>query len=237
MGTKGQQRGRPSRDPVERERFYLEQAKEKAKLAELEKLQTQSRIFGQGQAGTKAPSKRIIDKIKVFEGFSADPYIDGAGVAIGYGHYLGDGISGLTHLPIDRAQGEIYLVGDLKHAEDAVNRLIDVKLSQDQYDALISWTYNLGEKNLQTSTLRKKINKGAPKEEIVTEFMKWDNAKVNGVMTQLEGLTKRRKYEADLFTGTEQQKRIAKGVGITLTVILFVVLAIWAYRRFIKPKS
>ena len=96
-----------------------------------------------------------IDLIKRFEGFSATVYICPAGYpTIGYGHLVKD--SGRYEQGITEAEAEELLRRDVHAAESAVMRLIDVPLTDGQFDALASFTFNLGAGALQRSTLRKK---------------------------------------------------------------------------------
>jgi lysozyme len=94
--------------------------------------------------------------IKRFEGFSAKPYICPAGhLTIGYGHVVRDGIQSVT-----MEQAEELLAMDVGTAERSVLRLIAVPLADGQFNALVSFTFNLGGGALQRSTLRRKINRG-----------------------------------------------------------------------------
>jgi lysozyme len=77
---------------------------------------------------------------------------------------------------------------------DAVNKCVKVPLNQYQFDALVSWTYNLGESNLKNSTLLKVLNDG-DYEGVPFQIKRWNKA--NGKV--LSGLTRRRKAEAELF--------------------------------------
>lgn len=76
-----------------------------------------------------------------------------------------------------------------------VNKLVKANVNQNQFDALVSFAYNLGVGALRDSTLLRKLNAGAPKEEVAKEFMRWVywDGKVS------RGLQKRRKAEATLF--------------------------------------
>ena len=85
-------------------------------------------------------SQRGINLIKRFEGFSARAYQDSVGIwTIGYGHTGNNVIRGLIITP---AQAESLLRKDVHEAENDVKRQVKVQLTQNQFDALVSWTYN-----------------------------------------------------------------------------------------------
>ncbi|HRK98471.1 MAG TPA: lysozyme [Alphaproteobacteria bacterium] len=134
-----------------------------------------------------------IDLIKRFEGFSAKVYICPAGYpTIGYGHVVKpheDFSAG-----IDEAQAEELLRQDAVIAERAVLRLISVPLTDGQFDALVSFTYNLGGGALQRSTLRRKINR-EEHAEVPEQFMRW----VWAGGRKLKGLVRRREAEISLY--------------------------------------
>lgn len=137
-------------------------------------------------------SQTGIDLIKRFEGFSPVAYLCPAGVwTIGYGHtagvHEGDSIDGDT--------AEDYLREDLTSAEGAVAKYVKVPLKQWQFDALVSFTFNLGAGNLYSSTLLKKVNRNPDDPSIRQEFEKWVYA--DGRV--LQGLVDRRKAEADMY--------------------------------------
>ena len=132
----------------------------------------------------KLISKKGIDLIKSFEGCKLKEYRCPAGVlTIGYGH-TGDVKEGQV---ITQAQADSLLVKDLQRFVDGVNKLLKVEVTQCQFDALESFSYNCGLGSLQKSTLLKCVNAkwwtNASK-----EFLKWNKAgsKV------LAGLTRRR---------------------------------------------
>ncbi len=95
---------------------------------------------------------------------------------------------------------EKFLQEDLNEAGAMVNRFVHVPLSQQQFDALASFVFNIGGgANFQTSTLLKKLNKGQY-DDVPEQIMRWNKARVDGVLTPLKGLTRRRTAEAALFS-------------------------------------
>lgn len=132
-----------------------------------------------------------LDLIKSFEGLRLTAYRDAVGIlTIGYGH-TGDVRVGQV---ITNNQANELLIKDIGWAEKAVNRLTQVPLSQGQFDALVSFVFNLGENNFRKSTLLKKLN-ACDFDGASNEFIKWNRA--GGQV--LNGLTKRRTAEKDLF--------------------------------------
>ena len=137
-------------------------------------------------------SQNGIELIKKFEGCRLETYICPAGVfTIGYGHTGADVKSGMK---ITQEEAETLLKNDLKAFEKGVQRIIKKELTQNQFDALVSFAYNLGLENLKKSTLAKLINQGKIK-EASSQFERWVYA--NGV--KLNGLIRRRKAEKNLF--------------------------------------
>ena len=95
---------------------------------------------------------------------------------------------------------EKFLQEDLNDAGAMVNRFVHVPLSQQQFDALASFVFNIGGgANFQNSTLLKKLNKGQY-DDVPEQIMRWNKARVDGVLTPLKGLTRRRTAEAALFS-------------------------------------
>lgn len=128
---------------------------------------------------------------KQFEGCKLEAYLDSGGVpTIGYGHTKGVRIG----QKITQEQADQFLIEDMKQAEDAVNRLVKVVLSQNQFDACVDFVFNLGEGNFSKSTLLKLINQGRLK-EAADEFPKWNLC----AGKPLAGLTRRRLAEQALF--------------------------------------
>ena len=99
---------------------------------------------------------------------------------------------------ITEQEAEDKLKQDVVTAENDVKRHIKVPLSQNQFDALCSFAFNCGGANLGKSTLTKLVNKGKY-DEASEQFLRWNKARVNGELTILRGLTRRRTAEAALF--------------------------------------
>jgi len=133
-----------------------------------------------------------IDLIKRFEGFSSTVYICPAGYpTIGYGHLVR---SGESYTEISETEAEELLRKDVESAERAVLRLVNVPLTDGQFDALVSFTFNLGSGAFQRSTLRRKVNRQAHA-EVPDQLMRWVWAR--GRM--LRGLVIRRTSEASAY--------------------------------------
>lgn len=139
-------------------------------------------------------SNNGINLIKSFEGCRLTSYLDSAGIwTIGYGHTK-NVASGMQITEVEAIE---YLKMDLQIAETAVNRKVKIIMNQNQFDALVSFVYNVGTGNFSKSTLLRKLNlndtSGA-----ANEFDKW----VYAGGKRLRGLEKRRKAEKEVFTRT-----------------------------------
>lgn len=142
-------------------------------------------------------SEQGIAIIERFEGLRLEAYEDGAGVwTIGYGHTgLAGGMTRVKKGDVcTSAQADEWLEEDVALAERAINVLVKVPLNQNQYDALVSFTYNLGWAALESSTLLRLLNAGATR-IAAAEFVKWDY--VAGKPSP--GVLKRRQAEQALF--------------------------------------
>lgn len=136
-------------------------------------------------------SPRGIDLVKQFEGCKLTAYVCPAGVlTIGYGS---TGPHVKEGMKIDGAQANALLLKDLERFEAGVNRL-SKKHTQGQFDALVSFAFNLGLGNLEKSTLLKLHNAGKHT-EASDQFKRWNKA--GGKV--LAGLTRRREAEAALY--------------------------------------
>lgn len=141
-------------------------------------------------------SDKGISLIKQFEGCKLTAYQDSVGVwTIGYGWTQPvDGKPIRAGMTIKQETAERLLKTGLVSYESDVSRLVKVGLSQGQFDALVSFTYNLGARSLSTSTLLRKLNAG-DYAGAADEFLRWNKA--GGKV--LNGLTRRREAERALF--------------------------------------
>jgi|TARA_B110000238_G_scaffold59970_1_gene65545 lysozyme len=94
---------------------------------------------------------------------------------------------------------EMRLIDDLNDHGKAVKKYVQVPLSQGQYDALVSFVFNLGEGAFRSSTLLKHLNKGLY-DDVPEQLMRWNKARIDGKLTPLKGLTRRRAAEAAIFS-------------------------------------
>ena len=134
--------------------------------------------------------------LKDFEGLKLQEYIDAGGyLSIGYGHLLKDGEryeDGIT----DEEATEL-LEQDIQEAEQVVEGMVTVDLTQNQFDALVSFVYNIGGDQFARSTLVKLLNQGMY-EEVPKQMARWN--KSNGKV--LKALVRRRKIEGERFNNT-----------------------------------
>lgn len=148
-------------------------------------------------------SEAGIRLIAEFEGLKLRPYKCPAGLwTVGFGTLIGDGrtLPPEWNRTFTVEECRALLARDLRSKERGVSRLIRYPLTQNEFDALVSFTYNLGLGCLQRSLLRQKLNRG-DKEGAVASLLKYNKARVNGVLKELRGLTRRRQAEARLFLG------------------------------------
>ena len=150
-------------------------------------------------------SEKCINLIKEFEGLKLETYIcSGGKKTIGYGHTN----TVKENMTITKERAEELLKNDLNRFEEGVTRLVGLPIHQFMFDSLVSFSFNLGLGNLQSSTLLKKVNLGKFK-ECENEFVKWNKA--DGKV--LEGLTKRRIAERDLFMQGVKELEINEVIG------------------------
>jgi lysozyme len=146
-------------------------------------------------------SAKCLQMVKHHEGVRFKPYRCPAGLwTVGVGHVIGDGKTLPPEWNRSFSTDEVnsLLAADLRRFERGVLRLCPVSLTQGQFDALVSFSFNLGLGSLQRSTLRMKTNRGE-KENAAREFRKWSKVRVAGVLKTLPGLVRRRRDEALLY--------------------------------------
>ena len=133
-----------------------------------------------------------LDLLRQFEQFRSAPYKDQGGkLTIGYGHLIkaGESFTAMT-----QTQGNTLLAKDVGLAEAAYRRRVKVDLNENQYAAVVCWIFNLGEGNLQQSTLLTKLNAQAF-DDVPGEILRWH--RVDNKPSR--GLIRRRAAEAMLF--------------------------------------
>jgi len=140
-----------------------------------------------------------LELLKNSEGFRDRVYIDVAGFpTIGYGHRLLHPESfprGITE-----TQASQLLLNDLREAEQAVQRLVKVPLTQGQFDALVDFCFNLGQGRLAASTLLESLNAGQYA-DAAAELLRWDRAGAH----ESPALKARRQAELALWSGGHAQ--------------------------------
>ena len=131
---------------------------------------------------------------KQFEGLRLEAYKDCAGIwTIGYGHTGRDVRPGRA---VSEFEAEVLLRVDLRDAVACVNRCVEVPISQDQFDALVDFCYNVGQGNFSRSSLLGKVNL-EDFEGAAVQFGLW----VNVDQKPVPGLVRRRAAEAAMFRG------------------------------------
>ncbi|MEG0233115.1 MAG: lysozyme [Hafnia sp.] len=131
--------------------------------------------------------------IKEFEGLRLAKYLDAVGKwTIGYGHLILPNENYDQPISLDVANA--LLRADLKRTEEGVRNSVTVAINQNQFDALVSFAFNLGVGNLKSSTLLRLLNEGNIF-AAADQFLRWNKAGGR----ELPGLTRRRRAERDLF--------------------------------------
>ena len=133
-----------------------------------------------------------LELIKEFEGCQLEAYLCPAGVpTIGYGHTR----SAKLGQTISQADADALLREDLADSEDAVDRLVTAQINENQFSALVSFTFNIGAEAFERSTLLSMLNANAQIHIVAAQLLRWNKA--NG--EELPGLTRRRHAEQALF--------------------------------------
>lgn len=146
---------------------------------------------------TRKINSEGLDNLKKWEGLRTAAYRDAAGVwTIGYGH---TGAAGRPYpkegMIITEKDAETILKEDIEQYEEAVSESVKVKLSDNQFAALVSFCYNIGVSAFKSSTLLKKLNKG-DYDSVPYQLMRWTKSKGK----TLRGLVNRRAAEVGLWS-------------------------------------
>lgn len=143
-------------------------------------------------------SEKGILLIKRWEGFSADPYLCPAGVVtIGYGStYYENGVKiKMSDPPVSEKRADAMLRNIVRHYELGVDSMTRDDITQNQFDALVSFAYNVGLEAMRKSTLLKKVNANPNDRLISNQFLRWNRSRGR----VLQGLTNRRIEEARIY--------------------------------------
>ena len=136
-----------------------------------------------------------LDLIKQFEGLELEAYVCPTGhLTIGYGH-TGNVNEGDV---ITEEEAEDLLRKDVKSFEKEVFALLTVDVNTNEFSALVSLAFNIGSHNLKYSTVLRELN-NENRRAAAEAITWWNKGRVNGVLTELEGLVRRRKAEKELF--------------------------------------
>jgi GH24 family phage-related lysozyme (muramidase) len=150
-------------------------------------------------AGPKRTNVNGLLLVKTFEGLRLKAYQDAVGIwTIGYGTTRGV----RPGMKITEAEAEKLLQEDLTRFEQAIHEAVNVPLNDNQFSALVSFTYNVGSGALRSSTLLKMLNQGSDVLAVADQFPRWNRA--GGKV--LAGLTRRRDAERALFLGQDFHK-------------------------------
>jgi len=151
-------------------------------------------------------SPNCLTLVATFEGKRNTPYNDIAGNATnGIGHLLHSGPATEEDLPVNDNQVATWFDEDIQVAIDAVHKFVTVDLTQNEFDALCSWTFNLGAETLQNSAVLKILNSGMYS-TASDHMLLYNKARKNGVLVFSAGLDARRKAEVALFRTPDSQQ-------------------------------
>lgn len=136
--------------------------------------------------------------IQGFEKLRLESYPDSGGVwTIGWGTTTLNGAPVTKGMVINKLVADALFDGFVQDVIDHIERLVKTPLTQNQLDALVSFTYNVGKNGFAKSSLLTTIKAKLLVNEDL--FTRWNKGRVNGVLVELPGLTKRRKAEYKLF--------------------------------------
>lgn len=152
-------------------------------------------------------SSRGLNLIKKFEGLHLVSYLCSSNVlTIGYGH---TGSDVKPNMKITEEQAEAYLIDDVVSSEQCVSSFIHAKINQNEYDALVSFVFNVGPTAFINSTLLKLLNGGADRKIVASEFSRWVKGEGN---KEIPGLIKRREQERKLFLEKIKHPLLSKSI-------------------------
>lgn len=154
-------------------------------------------------------SNRLTQFLKDAEKFVSCPYPDGGYYSVGYGHQTSD-----TSTCISQSEAEKILLSDIAIHEKSVNDTIKVPLTQSQFDALVSLSFNIGASRFKGSQLAQSINSKANSEIIKQGFRVWNTSQGQYNDT----LQKRREKEISLYFWDTTKKRILAAIILLLLV-------------------
>lgn len=151
-------------------------------------------------AGVNFISRNGRDLIRYFEGEKLSAYKDVGGTwSIGVGHTGPDVVPGRV---ITQPESDRIFIYDLQRFEQAVLKVVTVRIHQHQFDGLVSLSFNIGAHAFAQSTLLRLLNERSM-DAAADEFLRWNKATVNGKKVVISGLKKRRKAERALFLGLD----------------------------------
>ena len=152
-------------------------------------------------------SSKGLDLIKKFEGLRLTSYLCSANVlTIGYGH---TGPDVKPNMKITEEEADQYLLRDTESSQQCVSSFVKTKLNQNEYDALVSFAFNVGPTAFVNSTLLKLLNGGADKKIVASEFMRWVKGEGN---KEIPGLVRRREQERKLFLEKTKHPLLSKSI-------------------------
>ncbi len=148
------------------------------------------------------PNNNCFDFIKTKEGLELTAYQDSAGIwTIGYGTIIYEDRTPVKKGDtITQQRADQLIENEISSKSAKVNAALgDIPVNQNQFNALVSFTYNVGTGALLSSTLLKRVKANPANPKIRDAFMMWNKAHVNGKLIAVKGLTRRRAEEADLY--------------------------------------
>lgn len=143
-----------------------------------------------------------IQDVKKSEGFRSSPYLDSVGKpTIGYGStFYENGVSvTMQDAAISMARADQLLRNVSQEFHNEISAYINVELTTNQWNALMSFVYNIGVPNFASSTILRKINNDPNDPSIADEFAKWIYGTIKGVKKIISGLITRRKRESEMY--------------------------------------